>query len=201
MLDQTTLANLVWLIPLLPLLACGFFIGWGKKLHAKVGDKLAWLSVLAIAIPCVIAVGILVLAFGMAVTPLVTSGLGLARSARKDAAVQFLQLVVAGRIDEGYARHVDLAGRHHNPYFAAGFPALKKAMIEDEALNPRKKLIVQHALVDGDLVAVHSHLVVSPEGPGLTVVHLFRFEGEKIAEMWDIAAALPADSPNADGAF
>lgn len=79
--------------------------------------------------------------------------------------------------------------------------ALKKAMIEDEARNPHKKLIVQHALADGDMVAVHSHLMISPDEPGMTVVHLFRFEGEKIAEMWDIGAALPADSPNADGAF
>ncbi len=122
-------------------------------------------------------------------------------SARKDAAVRFLELVVAGRIDEAYARHVDLAGRHHNPYFTAGFPALKKAMVEDEAQNPHKKLIVQHALADGDMAAVHSHLMISPDEPGMAVVHLFRFEGEKIVEMWDIGAALPADSPNTDGAF
>lgn len=51
--------------------------------------------------------------------------------AHKQAAVQFLRLAVAGRIDEAYQRYVDMNGKHHNPYFSAGFPALKKGMIEN----------------------------------------------------------------------
>ena len=58
--------------------------------------------------------------------------------ARKQAAVQFLQLVVAGQIDEAYRRYVDLSGKHHNPFFPAGFPALKKAMIENHVQFPNK---------------------------------------------------------------
>jgi hypothetical protein len=38
---------------------------------------------------------------------------------RKQAAVEFLQLVVAGRIDEAYQKHVDLQDKHHNSYIAA----------------------------------------------------------------------------------
>ena len=121
--------------------------------------------------------------------------------ARKDAAAQFLKLVVAGRIEEAYDRYVDMRGRHHNPYFPAGFPSLRQAMIDDEGRHPHKELVIQHVLGDGDVAAVHSRLVMGPEAPGMTVVHLFRFEGEKIVEMWDVGAPLPADSPNADGAF
>jgi hypothetical protein len=33
--------------------------------------------------------------------------------ARKDVAVDFLSLVVAGRIDEAYRKHVEMGGRHH----------------------------------------------------------------------------------------
>jgi len=123
------------------------------------------------------------------------------RLTRRDAAVQFLRLVVAGRIAEAYQRYVEPGGRHHNSFFHAGFPALKKAMIEDDAQHPDKQLIVKHALVDGDMAAVHSHLVFRPEEPGMAVVHLFRFEGEKIVEFWDCGQVLPADSPNVDGAF
>jgi NADH-quinone oxidoreductase subunit L len=51
--------RLAWLIPLLPLVACGVLIGWGVKLHRRFGDRVALIGVIAIAIPCVIAWGIL----------------------------------------------------------------------------------------------------------------------------------------------
>jgi predicted SnoaL-like aldol condensation-catalyzing enzyme len=64
---------------------------------------------------------------------------------------------VAGRIDEAYQKHVDLKGKHNNPYCPAGFPALKKAMIENQVQFPSKQLRVKNVLGNGDLVAVHSH--------------------------------------------
>ena len=120
---------------------------------------------------------------------------------RKKAAVEFLELVVSGRIDEAYRLHVDMLGKHHNPFFAAGFPALQKAMTEDHARFPGKQLTVKNVLGDGQLVAVHSHLVFHAGEPGMTTVHLFRFRDGKIIEMWDCGQPVPADSPNADGAF
>ena len=81
---------------------------------------------------------------------------------RKDSAVQFLRLVVAGRIDEAYRKHVDLRGKHHNPFFPAGFPALQKAMLENHVQFPNKKLMVKNVVCDGARVAVHSHIVLCP---------------------------------------
>jgi predicted SnoaL-like aldol condensation-catalyzing enzyme len=119
----------------------------------------------------------------------------------KKAAVQFLQLVVAGRIDEAYQKYVDLLGKHHNPFFLAGFPALKKAMIENHVQFPGKQLIIKNVIGDADLVAVHSHIVLRPGETGMAAVHVFRFQGDMIVEMWDCVQPLPADSPNTDGAF
>jgi len=121
--------------------------------------------------------------------------------ARKLAAVQFLQLVVAGSIDAAYEKHVDMRGKHHNPFFPAGFPALEKAMIENHVQFPSKHITVKNVLGDGDLVAVHSHIVLRPDEAGVTAVHLFRFCNGKIVEMWDCGQPVPADSPNMDGAF
>jgi predicted SnoaL-like aldol condensation-catalyzing enzyme len=121
--------------------------------------------------------------------------------ASKQAAVDFLQLVVAGRIDEAYRKYVDMLGKHHNPFFAAGFPALQKAMEDDQARSPGKRLTVINVLGDRDLVAVHSRLEFKPGDPGMAVVHQFRFRGGKIVELWDCGQRLPADSPNTDGAF
>ncbi len=121
--------------------------------------------------------------------------------ARRQAATHFLQLVVAGEIDEAYRRHVDLDGKHHNPFFAEGFPMLKKAMIENHVQFPSKQLLVKNVLSDGDLVAVHSQIVLRQGEPSIATVHLFRFSGDKIVEMWDVGQPVPADSPNQDGAF
>jgi len=121
--------------------------------------------------------------------------------AHKESAEDFLHLVVAGSIDEAYVNYVNLHGKHHNVHYSAGFASLKKGMIESHAQFPNKRLMVKNVLAEGDLVAVHSNLILKPGEPGMAVVHIFRFEGDKIVEMWDIGQAIPADSPNRVGAF
>ncbi|HJN15041.1 MAG TPA: NADH-quinone oxidoreductase subunit L, partial [Armatimonadota bacterium] len=51
--------RLSWLIPVLPLIAAAVLIGWGKKWHERFGDRVALIGVVGIAIPCVIAWGVL----------------------------------------------------------------------------------------------------------------------------------------------
>jgi len=120
---------------------------------------------------------------------------------RKRVALKFLQLIVAGQIDEAHERYVLPHAKHHNPLFAAGFPALREAMKENHAQFPNKRFTVKNALGDGDLVAIHSHIVARPGEAGYIAVHLLRFNNKKIAEMWDCIEAIPEDSPNKDGAF
>lgn len=67
--------------------------------------------------------------------------------------------------------------------------------------NPSKRLDILHVLEDGDLVAVHSHVRQTPDDRGAAMVHLFRFEGDRIAELWDIGQPVPAESPNPNGMF
>ncbi len=119
----------------------------------------------------------------------------------KETAVRFLHLVIAGRIEEAYEKYVDMSGKHHNPYFPAGFPALKQAMIENHAQFPDKRIDIKHVIAEGDLVSAHSRVVLGPGEKDIAVVHVFRFRGEKIVELWDIGQPVPGDSPNRDGAF
>jgi predicted SnoaL-like aldol condensation-catalyzing enzyme len=37
--------------------------------------------------------------------------------------------------------------------------------------------------------------------PGAALVHIFRFHGGEILELWDIAQAVPKDCPNENGMF
>src|SRR4030042_1257337 len=119
----------------------------------------------------------------------------------KESAVDYLELVVQGHIEEAYQKYIDLQGVHHNSFFLSGFPALKQAMIENHAQFPHKKFIVKHVLGEEDLVVVHSNIVLKADEPGMAVIHIFRFSENKIVEMWDIGQAVPADSLNKDGAF
>jgi predicted SnoaL-like aldol condensation-catalyzing enzyme len=121
--------------------------------------------------------------------------------AHKERAVDFLQLVVAGKIDEAYENYINMHGRHHNVYYSAEFSSLKKGMIENYAQFPSKRLMVKNVLGEGELVAIHSNIVMKAGEPGIAAVHIFRFEDGKIIELWDIGQAIPLDSPNRIGAF
>ncbi len=117
----------------------------------------------------------------------------------KEMAVDFLELVVAGNIDEAYKKYVDMDGKHHNAFFPAGFPALQDAMKDDQTQSPQKQITIVNVLSDGDRVAVHSHLRRGSDD--MAVVHLFRFKDGRIVELWDCGQVLPQEIPNRDGAF
>ena len=119
----------------------------------------------------------------------------------KQSALQFMELVTAGKIDEAYQKYVSMDGKHHNAFFPAGFPALRDAMKENHIQFPVKIFTPKNVLADGDLVAVHSHLVLKAGEPGIITVHIFRFQDGKIIELWDCSQAIPADLPNTDGVF
>lgn len=124
-----------------------------------------------------------------------------ASRARKNAATSFLRTAGAGRAREAFAKHAAPGFRHHNVFFPADADALAAGMEKNAAENPEKSLEVRHVIADGDFVAVHSRARMKPGDPGYALVHIFRFEGDKVAELWDIAQQLPADSPNENGAF
>lgn len=120
---------------------------------------------------------------------------------RKHAATEFLRLVACGEASRAYRLYAAPDFRHHNPYFRGDAQSLLKAMDENAAQHPDKKLEVKRVLQDGDLVAVHGHVRHTPDERGFALVHIFRFSGDRIAELWDIAQEVPADSPNEFGMF
>jgi len=119
---------------------------------------------------------------------------------RKRAATDFLRLARDGD-RAGAERLLAPGARHHNPYFAAGMGTLLDAIAAAAKADPSRVFDVKHVLCDGDLVAVHSHVRPATGEPGVAVVHLFRFAGDGIAELWDVGQPVPAENPNADGMF
>ena len=119
----------------------------------------------------------------------------------KNAAVSFLRLAASGRAREAFGTYAGPGFRHHNPWFAGDADSLAAAMDENARQNPDKKLDVLRAVEEGDLVAVHSYVKHGPDDRGFGLVHIFRFEGGRIVELWDLAQAVPAESPNVHGMF
>lgn len=119
----------------------------------------------------------------------------------KEAAISFLELVASGKIREAFERHIALDFRHHNPYFRGDAESLMLAMEENAVQSPNKTLEVKHAIAEGNTVAVHSHIKQNPEDLGAAVIHIFRFEGERVVELWDVGQAIAELSPNEHGMF
>jgi predicted SnoaL-like aldol condensation-catalyzing enzyme len=118
-----------------------------------------------------------------------------------ETAVSFLRLVGSGSVREAYDRHVGANFRHHNAFFHGDRESLMKAMEENARKNPNKVVDVKRTLEDGDFVAVHTHIRQNAQDRGGAAVHIYRFENDRIAELWDIGQAIPPDSPNEHGMF
>jgi len=50
-------------------------------------------------------------------------------------------------------------------------------------------------------VAVHSRARMQPGAPDIAIAHILRFDGDRIAEMWDIGQVQPDPMPNQYGLF
>ncbi|MGE3278372.1 MAG: ester cyclase [Candidatus Altimarinota bacterium] len=119
----------------------------------------------------------------------------------KEKALDFLHLAVSGQVDQAFEKYIDLSGVHHNVHTPAGFPALKQGMKDSDVQFPNKQFKSLFAIEEGDKVMVYSSVVLRPKELEVAVTHIFRFEGERIVEMWDVGMILPEDMLNTDGAF
>ena len=74
-------------------------------------------------------------------------------------------------------------------------------MEEAQKKNPNKILDIKMVIEDLDRVAVLSHVRQNPQDQGAAVVHIFRFDGNRVVEMWDLGQQIPENMPNENGMF
>jgi predicted SnoaL-like aldol condensation-catalyzing enzyme len=122
-------------------------------------------------------------------------------NSQKDSAVSFLKFASSGEVGEAFSRFVGDGFRHHNPFFEGSAESLQAAMAENARQNPEKILEVKRVIAEGDFVVTHSHVRQRPGDLGAAVVHIFRFDDERIVELWDLGQPLPEVSPNIHGMF
>lgn len=103
----------------------------------------------------------------------------------------------ASRVDEFFAPGYI----QHNPMARTGASGLKEFLDWARRQSPDAEHHVKRVFADGDHVIAHVHVIINPGERGNAVVDIFRIEDGRIAEHWDVAQAVPAQSANENGVF
>lgn|GEM_PF-4090669 len=75
---------------------------------------------------------------------------------------------------------------HHNQYTKPGKQALIDGMKGNNDNFPNKTLAIDMIIAEADRLMTYSLLKFTPEHLGIRVVHILRFENDKIVEMRDV---------------
>lgn len=118
---------------------------------------------------------------------------------KKEIAKSFLNMAGFGEVQAAYDKYVAKNFIHHNQYFKGDRESLLVAMAEAHRAQPNETIEIKHIYEDGNTVITHSQVI--KENMNIAVVHIFRFEGDKIVELWDLGQVLDPNSPNENGAF
>ncbi|MBR8640444.1 nuclear transport factor 2 family protein [Streptomyces tuirus] len=113
--------------------------------------------------------------------------------------------VLKGVFEEGDTEVVDRFVRpdyiQHNPLAPDGAEPLKNLGVAINQQFPDAVYDVKRVISEGDLVLVHSNVVMQPGTRGMAVFDIFRFQGGRIAEHWDVGQNVPESSVNGNDMF
>jgi predicted SnoaL-like aldol condensation-catalyzing enzyme len=89
----------------------------------------------------------------------------------------------------------------HNPNVATGRQPFIDFFVPFFSKNPDARSEIKRVIAEGDLVVLHVHSKINKDDRGRAVVDIFRVEGGKIAEHWDVMQAIPEKSANNNTVF
>lgn len=119
----------------------------------------------------------------------------------KEIATDFLKLCASGKAHIAFPKYISSGFKHHNIHFKGDAESLMTAMDENAKQFPDKAISIINIVQDKNIVVIHSHVVHHKKEAGYALVHIFRFENDKIDELWDLAQEVPSDSLNENGMF
>ena len=121
--------------------------------------------------------------------------------ANKKVVLDFYEKAINQKNFEAAAVHFGPRYTQHNPNAADGPEGLRAFLGFLREKFPASRSEVKRVFTDGDYVILHVHAVREPGTRGSAIVDIFKLEGGKIVEHWDVVQPVPDKALNANGMF
>jgi predicted SnoaL-like aldol condensation-catalyzing enzyme len=102
---------------------------------------------------------------------------------------------------EAAQKYIGEEYRQHNPEVADGVEPFVQFISGMQKKHPALTVAISHTLAEGDLVALHVHLMREANDPGQAIMELFRLKRGKIVEHWDVVQPVPATTISGNSMF
>jgi predicted SnoaL-like aldol condensation-catalyzing enzyme len=89
----------------------------------------------------------------------------------------------------------------HSPYLADGRESFIDYFGTLFTEYPNSRIDVKRLVAEGDYVVVHSHFTRWPSDRGTAMVDIYRLEGGRLAEHWDVTEDVPERAANRNTMF
>ena len=137
----------------------------------------------------------------LASAPLASAGTTAQEEANKKAVVEFYDKALNQKDFDAAAKYFGQRYIQHNPNAQDGIEGFRKFIEFRREKFPAAKSEIKRALADGDMVILHVHSVREPGERGVAIIDIFRLEGGKIVEHWDVVQPIPEKAANENGMF
>jgi predicted SnoaL-like aldol condensation-catalyzing enzyme len=119
----------------------------------------------------------------------------------KKIVTEFYEKAINQKDAEAAVKYLGAKYIQHNQSAADGAEGLKRFILFLREKYPNAHSEIKRVFADGDYVILHVHAVREPGTRGAAVVDIFRLQGGKIFEHWDVHESISASPANANGMF
>jgi predicted SnoaL-like aldol condensation-catalyzing enzyme len=121
--------------------------------------------------------------------------------ANKSTVMAFYEAAINRKDFEAAANFIGARYVQHNPLIADGIDGFQTFVGYLRQTFPKLRAEIKRIFADGDFVIVHTHGIREPGQRGSAIVDIFRLEGGKIVEHWDVMQPVPENASNQNGMF
>jgi len=121
--------------------------------------------------------------------------------ANKSTVMAFYEAAINRKDFEAAAKFIGARYVQHNPLIADGIDGFQTFVGYLRQTFPKLRAEIKRIFADGDFVIVHTHGIREPGQRGSAIVDIFRLEGGKIVEHWDVMQPVPENASNQNGMF
>jgi predicted SnoaL-like aldol condensation-catalyzing enzyme len=115
--------------------------------------------------------------------------------------VAFYEKALNQRDPAAVAEYTGSYYKQHSPLVAEGGGGLHQYQNWIRTNFPHSHNQILRVFADGDFVVLHVHRKRSPEARGDAIVDIFRLEGGKIVEHWDVIQPVPESTASGNPMF